>query len=137
MKLIKTVMIFMGAFVCAAAFSGCYTGPVTIPDDAGVAEIVQMGQTAIDKNRYAQALQYYAAIKERFPDNSDAVAGADYEIAFLHYKQKNYSGAREEFEQLLTLYETTAGESLPRKYQILSRIVLKKIDEKQKIIADE
>jgi outer membrane protein assembly factor BamD (BamD/ComL family) len=127
-------------FVCAALMvvcAGCFSGPVTIKDDASAAEIVQMGQTAMDKNRYKQAVQYYEAIKERFPEDNGAVAGADYEIAFIHYKQKKYSAAKIEFNRLLERYNTLEGESLPKKYRILSGIVLKKIDEKQKIVADE
>ncbi|MDR3301282.1 MAG: tetratricopeptide repeat protein [Spirochaetaceae bacterium] len=113
-------------------FAACYTGPVTIPDGATAAEIVQMGQVAMDRNRLAQAIQYYEAIRLRFPENSEAVVGADYEIAFIHYKQEKYDDAREEFSALLEKYNAPEGGGLPKKYQILSNTVLKKIMDSQK-----
>jgi tetratricopeptide (TPR) repeat protein len=140
MKSKKILTFVMRAFMCAAVaavFSGCFSGPVTIANGASVAEIVQMGQVAMDKNRYDQAIQYYQAIKRRYPDDDEAVVGADYEVAFIHYKQKKYSVAKNEFNRLLERYDAPEGEFLPKKYQILSGIVLKKIDEKQKIVADE
>jgi outer membrane protein assembly factor BamD (BamD/ComL family) len=112
-------------------FAACFTGPVTISEGATPAEIVQMGQAAMDRNRYAQAIQYYEAIRVRFPENSEAVAGADYQIAFIHYKQNKYDEAKDEFTALLEKYK--GGGELPKKYQILSNTVLKKIMESQKI----
>jgi hypothetical protein len=118
--LIATISVF---------FTACFSGPVTIPDDATAAEIVQMGQAAMDRNRYSQAIKYYDAIRARFPENLEAVAGADYEIAFIHYKQQKYDDARNEFAALLEKYNTPDGAALPKKYQILSNAVLAKIPE--------
>jgi hypothetical protein len=110
--------------LCCAA---CFSGPVTIPDGATAAEIVQMGQAAMDRTRYGQAIKYYDAIRERFPEDREAVVGADYQIAFIHYKQQKYGAARTEFAALLAKYDGPDGAALPRKYQILSNAVLAKI----------
>jgi hypothetical protein len=59
------------------------------------------------------------------------VCTAEYEIAFIHYKEKNYDQARDELEALLERYEEEDAETLPPEYRILANIVLKQIDEKQ------
>jgi outer membrane protein assembly factor BamD (BamD/ComL family) len=106
----------------------CATGPVVIGDDLTQAEMVQRAQEASDRNKYNVSLQYYEAILERFPFDIEGVCGAEYEIAFIHYKQKKYDTARTEFNNLLERYNVPDEELLPPQYKILSLIVLEKID---------
>jgi outer membrane protein assembly factor BamD (BamD/ComL family) len=100
------------------------------------AKIIQQAQEATDRNRYNQALQYYYIILERYPfdtNNREYIElsmGAEYEIAFLHYKQKKYAGAKGEFTALLARYDTTDAELLPPQYRILAEKVLTRIEEK-------
>ena len=108
----------------------CITsGPVEIPDDLTAAELIQRGQEASDRNRYSVSIQYYEAILERFPYDIDSVIAAEYEIAFIHYKQKEYTQAKTGFNQLLARYNVTDQELLPPQFKILSNIVLGKIAE--------
>jgi outer membrane protein assembly factor BamD (BamD/ComL family) len=130
----RLLLVFAGAVLLAA----CYTGPVKLTDDVTVAELIQQGQAAYEWNRYGQAVQYYEAVLERFPDDIDRVCESQYEIARIHYKQKKYAQAREEMEILRDRYDTSEGEMLPTKFKILSELVLSQIGEKQKqIIAEE
>ncbi|MDR0389447.1 MAG: hypothetical protein LBH73_05210 [Spirochaetaceae bacterium] len=94
------------------------------------AKIIQLAQEATDRNRYNQALQYYQVILERYSHDIDLVMAAEYEIAFLHYKQKKYGEAKEEFTALLARYNTTDAELLPPQYKILAEKVLPRIEEK-------
>jgi outer membrane protein assembly factor BamD (BamD/ComL family) len=116
----------------AAAFafflSACATGDNVIPADLSPEKLVQLAQEESDKNRYNSAERYYNAILERFPDNIAAVCGAQYEIAFIHYKQKKYTEAEEEFNALIYRYNGLDGDLLPQKYYILSNIVLESIN---------
>ena len=121
--------LVIAAIVCLSA---CATGVVTIPRDLSPAEIIQRAQEASDRNRYNAALQYYEALLERNQNEIELVCTAEYEIAFIHYKQKKYTQAREEFNALLERYYTSDEESLPQQFQILANIVLKQIDEKEK-----
>jgi outer membrane protein assembly factor BamD (BamD/ComL family) len=105
----------------------CASGPVDIPDDLSPAELVQRGQEALDRNKYDQALQYYEVLLRKYPDNMDIVCAAEYEIAFIHYKQKKFSQARSEFNSLLARYDTPDAELLPLQFKILSEIVLEKL----------
>jgi len=110
-------------------FSAC-ASTVNISNDLSPAELVQRAQEATDKNRYNIALQYYEALYDRNSDNIDLVITAEYEIAFIHYKQKKYNQAREELTSLLKYYNTPDEELLPQQFKRLAQIVIQKIDEK-------
>lgn len=112
--------------------AACATGPVKLPDEITPAELIQRGQEASDRNRYNQALQYYQALLDRNPTNIDLVCAAEYEIAFIHYKQKKYDMAKTEFNVLLERYNSPDQELLPQQFKKLSNIVLERITEKEK-----
>jgi outer membrane protein assembly factor BamD (BamD/ComL family) len=120
MKII--VITLLGSLLTA-----CSTLPNSIPEGLTPGELVQKAQEESDRNRYDAAALYYNAILERFPDDSAAVCGAMYETAFIHYKQKKYETAVEEFNTLLDRYDDADGDLLPQKYFILSNIVLENI----------
>ena len=121
---------FIAVFLAIAFIaSSCVTGPIHIPEGLTAAELIQRGQEASDKNRFSASLQYYEAITERFPYDIDSVIAAEYEIAFIHYKQKKYDVARIEFNDLLERYNNPDEELLPPQFKILSQIVLKRMDE--------
>ena len=122
-KILSVVIVIITAVSCVS------TGPVEIPDGLTAAELIQRGQEASDKNRYDVSLQYYEAVTERFPYDIDSVIAAEYEIAFIHYKQKNYELSKTEFNSLLARYNTPDQELLPAQFKILSNIVLGKIAE--------
>jgi outer membrane protein assembly factor BamD (BamD/ComL family) len=119
------------ALVLLLGLSACATRR-QITDDVSPEELVQYAQEAMDNNRYKQALGYYELILERFPSNDYMTCTAEYEIAFIHYKQKKYEEARSEFEALLKRYDTPDEELLPAQFKILTNIVLKQIAEKTK-----
>ncbi|MDR2020122.1 MAG: hypothetical protein LBQ14_05075 [Treponema sp.] len=112
--------------------SACLSSPQEIAADLSPAELIQRAQEASDRNRYALALRYYETILERYASNIDLVCAAEYEIAFIHYKQKKYEIAREKFNALLARYNTPDEELLPQQFKKLARIVLERITEKEK-----
>ena len=123
----QAAFLALAAVICLAV--SCVTGPVVIPDDLTPAELIQRGQEASDKNRYSVSLQYYSAVIERFAFDIDNVIAAEYEIAFIHYKQKRYDEAKNEFNGILERYNVPDEELLPPQFKILSGIVLAKIEE--------
>jgi len=117
------------AVLAVLAVSCISSGPVNIPDDLTAAELIQRGQEASDKNNYNVSIQYYEAILERYPHDIDNVIAAEYEIAFIHYKQKNYTQSKTELYQVLDHYNVPDQELLPAQFKVLSNIVLKKIED--------
>jgi outer membrane protein assembly factor BamD (BamD/ComL family) len=114
--------------VLALGLGACATGQLREAETPE--ELIQYGQEAMDRNRYKLALAYYELILERFPGNDSVICAAEYEIAFIHYKQKKYDLARTEFQALLGRYDTPDEELLPSQFKILTNIVLEQIDAK-------
>jgi outer membrane protein assembly factor BamD (BamD/ComL family) len=125
----QSAVLALGA---ALLVSACLNGPQEISGELSPAELIQRAQEASDKNRYNTALRYYEAVLERNATNFDLVCTAEYEIAFIHYKQKKYEIAREEFKALLMRYNTPDEELLPQQFKRLANIVLERIAEKEK-----
>ena len=123
---IKHILGFLFAMLVAVS---CSSGPVVIPEDLTAAELVQRAQEASDRNKYKVSLQYYETIIERFPFDTDNTFAAEYEIAFIHYKQKKYDMAKIEFTDLLERYNTPDEELLPPQFKILSQKILGRISE--------
>jgi outer membrane protein assembly factor BamD (BamD/ComL family) len=122
----------IAAFAFVLFFSACASS-VNISEDLSPAELIQRAQEASDRNRYNVALQYYQALNERNPSNIDLVITAEYEIAFIHYKQKKYQQAKAELLDVLEYYNTPDEELLPQHYKKLSTIVIERIEKREKI----
>jgi outer membrane protein assembly factor BamD (BamD/ComL family) len=125
MRIINTAVFLAAALL---VFS-CATGSTVIPENLSPAELIQRAQEASDRNRYEVSLQYYEAIIERFPFDIDDIIAAEYEIAFIHYKQKQYETAKAEFTDLLERYNTPDEALLPPSFKILSLRIMEKIEE--------
>jgi len=119
-------------FVAALCFFACATGTLNISYDLSPSELIQRAQEASDRNRYNYALQYYQALLERNSTDLELVCTAEYEIAFIHYKQKKYAQSKAEFNALLERYDGPDGDSLPQRFKLLANKVLERIDEKEK-----
>ena len=124
----KIHFIVLIAALCLAA---CATGKLNIPLELTPAELIQRAQEASDRNRYNLALQYYKALLERNITNIDLVCTAEYEIAFIFYKQKKYGQAKERFQSLLERYDSPDGDMLPPQFRRLATIVLERIKVKE------
>ncbi len=130
----KTIVRLLCAtlFVTASLLVSCSSTPVTVPEGLTPMELVQRAQDATDKNQYHAAIQYYQAILDRYPDDEEMVCAAEYEIAFIKYKQHRYAEARAGFTALLERYTQVDAEFLPAQYKILAEKVLAKIELEKK-----
>ncbi|MDR2943171.1 MAG: hypothetical protein LBV17_11330 [Treponema sp.] len=119
------------AFAVIFLFSACASS-VNISEELSPAELIQLAQEALDKNRYKMALQYYQTLNERNRGNIDLVITAEYEIALIHYKQKKYQQAKNELLSVLEYFDTPDEELLPQHYKKLSKIVIERIEKRGK-----
>ena len=129
MKLKNIAGFLVVTFFAAVLALSCASRPVVIPDDLTVMELIQRAQEASDRNKYNVSLQYYETIIDRFPLDIDSICAAEYEIAFIHYKQKKYDEAKVEFTELLDRYNTPDEELLPPQFKILSQKIMGNITE--------
>jgi len=128
MKKMRFFALGLGAALCLTV---CATGGMNIPQDLSPSELIQRAQEASDRNRYNLALQYYTALLERNSTNIDLVCTAEYEIAFIYYKQKKYIQAKEGLKSLLERYDAPDADRLPPQFKRLATIVLDRISEKE------
>jgi len=128
-----TFCLSIAAFIIASGlFVSCASSPVVIPEGLTPMELVQRAQDATDNNKYDVAIQYYQAILDRFSDDIEMVCTAEYEIAFIKYKQHKYAEAKAGFTALLERYTGADADFLPAQYKILSEKVLAKIELEKK-----
>lgn len=128
-----TLGLCIAAFILAAGqLVSCASAPVVIPENASPMELVQRAQDATDNNKYDVAIQYYQAILDRFGDDREMVCTAEYEIAFIKYKQHKYAEAKAGFNALLERYKGADADFLPAQYKILAEKVLAKIELEKK-----
>jgi DNA uptake lipoprotein len=120
------------AALAASLFIACAGAPKEIPTELSPRELVQHAQEASDVYNYAAALAYYHALGERFGGDPLYKTTADYEIAYIAYKQGHYAEAKRDFEELLARYAGPDGASLPPRYSVLSKKVLDSIAAKTK-----
>jgi len=121
------------AAIAACLLASCSHIPKSIPEDLSAREIVQRAQEAADAYHYDAAVVYYKALEERFGTDPLYKTTADYEIAFIAYKQKRYAEAKEGLEALLARYAGPDGASLPPRYSVLCKKVLDVVNGKLKI----
>jgi len=127
----KNIHLVTLIFISVLGLGACATGVLNIPEELTPAELIQRAQEESDRNRYNYALQYYTALLERNSTNIDLVCTAEYEIAFIYYKQKKYAQAKTGLNSLLERYNTPDGDYLPPQFRRLATIVLDRIREKE------
>jgi len=109
----------------------CATRQAVIPENLTPAELIQRAREASDRYRYSVALQHYETLIERFPFDIDNVIAAEYEMAFIHFRQRRYDLARIGFTNLLQRYNAPDAELLPPQFRVLSERLLTIIDERE------
>ena len=127
----KNFFPYLTICLLAGSLVACVSNKVQIPEDLKPLKIIQLAQEATDRNRYNVALQYYQALQERNLGNDELVCTAEYEIAFIRYKQKKYVPAREQLEALLQRYNAPDVEFLPPQFRVLAQKVIEQINAKE------
>jgi tetratricopeptide (TPR) repeat protein len=127
----KNMRLITLIIITVLGLGACATGVLNISEELTPAELIQRAQEETDRNRYNYALQYYKALLERNSTNIDLVCTAEYEIAFIYYKQKKYTQAKTSFNSLLEHYNAPDGDLLPPQFKRLATIVLDRISEKE------
>ncbi len=124
---------FVLLVVIALFASSCKTVPKKseIPKNLSIHELSLRGQNELDRNNYAAAVVYYEVIIERYRNNMRYVTAAEYEIAHIRVKQKNWRTARRLLERIIARYNGSGGASLPAEYLVLAQNDLKRVLEEQ------
>ena len=108
--------------------ASCASTPGVIDEILNPAELFQLAQEASNNKDYDKALQYYNVFVKNYPEDIQRLVEAEYEIAFIAYKQGELVKAKELFTDLLDRYSGEGASVLPGWPMILSRKLLKEIE---------
>lgn len=124
------------AYLCCMIMTlglfSCMTIPKEseIPEESTPADLTQKAQEAFDSGNYRAARIYYEVILQRFPSDESACVAAQYEIAHLHIKKRQWKEAYAILEKILAQYEGPAAMHLPPDYYKLAKIDYTRATEK-------
>ncbi len=121
----KKLIILLIAVIILAS---CVTKTQEIDESLNPAELFQLAQEASESKDYDMAIKYYEVFIRNYSDDIQRLVEAEYEIAFITYKQGNLSRAKELFSNLLKRYDGDGSQVLPAWPMVLSQKLLKEID---------
>ena len=122
--------VCLSALIFVICIVGCSTVPSEIPTDIEPKEYFQRAQEAVvERGDYDTALRYYETFVERHGDDIQLTVEAEYEIAFIHYKQGEIDLAKAEFDALIDKYFSDNAQLLPRWPLILTEKVVASLEQ--------
>ncbi len=108
--------------------TSCTSAPAEIDETLNPAELFQRAQEASNNKDYETALRYYDVFVNYHSDDIQRLVEAEYEIAFIAFKQGDSERAKVLFTELLDRYSGEGASVLPGWPMILSRKLLKEIE---------
>lgn len=127
MKTTGVLSLLIGAFLLAGAAS-CRTTKFEISEGMTQAEYFQRAQEAAELPDWETAKAYYRAYIERYPEDTANILAAEYELAFITYKQGDLAEAGRMFAELLEKYEQNTDPTVPQWPRVLSQKLLAEIE---------
>jgi outer membrane protein assembly factor BamD (BamD/ComL family) len=130
-KNMKKVLLFM--MLVVLLLTSCHSLKKDLENpDLTPEEFFQKAQEAvIDWNRYKLAIQFYEEFMRRYPDMKNKIIEAEYEIAFIKFKQRKLDEAEERFNQILDKYNTDEAVYYPSWPALMSNKGLENIAEER------
>ena len=127
----KRILLFMMLIVLL--FTSCHSLKKDLENpDLTPEEFFQKAQEAvIDWNRYKLAIQFYEEFMRRYPEMKNKVIEAEYEIAFIKFKQRKLDEAEERFNTILDKYNTDDAVYYPSWPALMSNKGLENIAEER------
>jgi outer membrane protein assembly factor BamD (BamD/ComL family) len=118
------------------AFVGCQTKAEVEEGDLNPDQYFQRAIEAADVNNYRLAMAYYELFLERYPEDTERVIWASYEVAFLHHKMGDDKTALRLFDEFLEKYKNPPeGVAYPSAPLLLAEKVSSNIREEQEAAA--
>ncbi len=124
---ITTKIILASVCVLMFSISACKTVPKDISMDLTEAELLQLAQDSVDDNNNKAARVYYERIIMMYGSNYASLVVAEYELAHLDIKEKNYKDAKPALERIISYYDNPEiAPLLNPSYKKLAIVDLKK-----------
>lgn len=119
--MIKNILrVLFSLFFMSLLLTGCRTVPESVPEGISEAELLQLGQSSLDNSNYKAAEFYYTKVIEIYGQNISSVVAAEYELAHIKIKRKDFSTAKPALQHILAYYNDPQTASvLPPAYKKL------------------
>lgn len=118
----------------ALMFFSCSTYNTVVEGEWTEEQFFKTAQQAYDNDKYSEALFFYQVYLLRYPQNHSKGIAAEYERAFVLFKQGEYDQSELYFKAILDKYQTSPYAYLyPEAYKVLSERVLANIHEEMAI----
>ena len=124
----KKILTFAALITIALTFFSCRTLK-EIPEDKTSAQIIQMGQNYVGLSDYKSAEFCYNTVIDRYGTDPSIYVEAKYELGRVFLAQHKYEKAYNTFTEILAIYDTAYGYSLPGAYKKLCNISINQIPE--------
>jgi outer membrane protein assembly factor BamD (BamD/ComL family) len=108
--------------------ASCTSVQKEIDETLNPAELFQLAQEASNNKDYETAIKYYNVFVEKYSDDIQRLVEAEYEIAFISYKQGDTERAKILFTELLDRYSGEGAQVLPGWPMVLSQKILKELE---------
>lgn len=124
------VALLIGA---AWLLASCASGPDNLTGEVTPAEYFQRAQEATAAGDYRQAMDWYAAFRERYADDpapgrQNLLLWAEYEVAFLYHKMGDDRTAVRLLRELVQRYETPEAATYQPAPRILALRVISELE---------
>lgn len=126
----KKIKYLITVFTLSGLLFSCASNK-EIANNLSAAQIIQLGQNAIDSSNYPHAEKCFLEVIKRYGTNLTNYIEARYEIGHLYIKTKNYDKAFSAFTEIIDMYASVAATELPPEYKKLAQIGLSQIPAKK------
>lgn len=126
----KKIIYLLSTIALSGILFSCVSNK-EIAQDLTAAQIIQLGQNALDSSDYAHAEKCFQEVVKRYGTNITNYIEARYEIGHVNIKTKNYEKAYLAFREILDMYESAAATELPPEFKKLAQIGISQIPAKK------
>jgi outer membrane protein assembly factor BamD (BamD/ComL family) len=132
----KIILTLTAILLTLIALNSCATYSTELDEEWSEEYFFKTAQQAFDRGSLSESLFYYEVYLLRYPQNHTKDIAAEYERAYILYKQKKINQSELFFNTILEKYETSPYAYLyPQAYKVLSEKVLAQIEEDRAIKA--
>lgn len=122
----KKIIYVLSIFALFAITTSCVSNK-EIASDLTAAQIIQLGQNAVDVSDYNHAEKCFIEVIKRYGTNNANYVEARYELGHLFIKTKDYAQAFRAFSEILDMYSTAGIADLPPEFKKLAQIGMTQI----------
>ncbi|NLL99929.1 MAG: hypothetical protein GX220_00530 [Treponema sp.] len=125
----KLFSLFLFCIILLLCFISCNSIPKEIPENVTPEQLLRNAQESFDKLNYKAAEYYYNAAISRTISNPKMLLQAEFELAHMYVKLKNYKKAQPILQRLLESYNAPEAQAYPQSYKKLIELDLEKIQQ--------